>query len=695
MAKVPASHAKAAATKPSADNGSKSKATTTPATTTGGKVDGSDTKQPPPKQTMWAAIWAELRDQWAFWAICFLAGGMKMIVNQLEQPYARSLVSCMAPVDSASSGSEESDFGLLGVAGLLSTTSGSRWCGDRFTVLNEGTRLSAWGQAIEALATLAATALVSVAVDTAGRRRVMLAALSAAVISTLLLAFAAAFSGWSSLFFLVAQFLQGFLPMDYIALVICYDLAERSDVDGEMVFYIAQSLGMMGNVLWALCIPGFITMIELTDYRPLWFAVLLANVFALVVAAVGLPESRPPPSSEERRPGAGELLRIKAQEARRDIATVLGSPSLRNALICYLLMRMHECSSFMLTAQAMAYHGVSQGTLMAVELAKHPLCLFCAPLVGYGCDAYGIRAAVLLSVAWYLATSVVERAILPFSPWLFIAISSCHALLHGIWPLRGMIETQLHGEKNAARIRSLQWSIGHIAVALAAPFYANLFDAGAQSYWDRAVPGMAQIAFLLAYVVCVRLFLWSSAPKTTGEAASNGGYGPVLVALDELNVIKCEVARLSASAFLAITDGKGPLTGRMFKDSGLEVLFAPWLTTSVVATDRRRSASAGASGGPAGDEEGETEVQQKAVPQSAQVLEFPSAEIFIHWVTGLPRGEGLGETLDDARRVLQRLRETPKLLARRSQLRTPSSDAGEGQRRGRSEQVKPATASST
>ena len=60
----------------------------------------------------------ELKSHWVTYLVLFLAHGMKNLVNQVEIAFARSLVSCDAP--------------------LSGEYTGSQWCGNRLEVITAG-----------------------------------------------------------------------------------------------------------------------------------------------------------------------------------------------------------------------------------------------------------------------------------------------------------------------------------------------------------------------------------------------------------------------------------------------------------------------------------------------------------------------------------------------------------------------------
>ncbi|CAE7235018.1 unnamed protein product [Symbiodinium sp. CCMP2592] len=93
-----------------------------------------------------------------------------VVVNQLEQPYARSLVQCDVPVNTT----EGAEF------------SGSQYCGHRLHVIGAGAEISGWGQSLENVGRVAITLFVSGFADY-GRKRAALVGQFLITMSTVLL----------------------------------------------------------------------------------------------------------------------------------------------------------------------------------------------------------------------------------------------------------------------------------------------------------------------------------------------------------------------------------------------------------------------------------------------------------------------------------------------------------------------------
>lgn len=477
---------------------------------------------------------------WAFHTAMIIAGCTKVLVNQIEPLFARSLVSCEQ-------------------AAAATNYTGSAFCGDRALVLNAGMHISTRGQAQENVAMMLSLCVVGLMTDIYGRRPAILVGVSATLISVVLFLVATQARAWGPVLFTLGQGLQGLFPNEFLSNVCVADITQMPGTDAVKM---GQLQAMIPAVLFPLLFiaSGVIQVIELTDYTAVWTFMLVLNFSASVVAFAYLSETRPVAAADE-----DEKKHRTVKGSLCDYRCVLTKPAVWRILLGQFLTAFEGVSVFLISLQVMAFHGWSQKSVLLSMIGVLVISITSQGKAGDMIDRWGlIRSYRGVYIANFVV-GVVERLVIVVDPWLWTIVAFIRAIFNAKDAFTTMAEVQLYHPDDVAKIINLKWLVGYLASALAFPFYASLFDAKAMTYYDQVFPNLAVIAVDLLKVCTLFGVLWSFSNGTEG-------YGPVMARLDELST---EIEELSQEICCGL--GNQKMADRL-KEAGFPEIFKEWLS---------------------------------------------------------------------------------------------------------------------
>eukprot|EP00434_Breviolum_minutum_P032281 symbB.v1.2.028545.t1/scaffold3031.1/size66479/2 len=206
-----------------------------------------------------------------------------VVVNLLEQPYARSLIHCDVPVNQT----EEGSF------------SGSKYCGNRLYVIDMGTHVSGKGQSLENVGRILITLFVSGFADY-GRKRAALLGQFLITLSTALFAIAMFLpQGLAIPTYIIAQGLQGMSGIGILDQIVTGDVALiLNDAVG-----VYSRKGIVSAFLMIILIPiiVYVQYAEITDFTYVWSGIVSLNTFAMILLYFFFPETLHKKEKEEEK----------------------------------------------------------------------------------------------------------------------------------------------------------------------------------------------------------------------------------------------------------------------------------------------------------------------------------------------------------------------------------------------------------
>jgi len=410
---------------------------------------------------------------------------LSVLVNDIERPFARSLVVCDTDVDASP------HDGL---------PSGSKMCGDRLFVIGEGSRFSGAGQSLEMFCSGFTTLLIAAISDRFGRRITILLCVTALTLSCCLFVSAAVVPSWASWFFIIGQGLQGFLNVDMLIALITTDLAQLSGADGPAIFTFKEIAVNLGELLGGL--PGAgIQAQELQDYFHVWVGILALSVLTLMFAFF-FPETRPN-TSVPVPSSLGAALMAEFRSYQR----LLTTPVIRWMLLQSILFGPLWNFVDIFPAMLMAYFGYSQSEVTVRFVAWTVLSLACTPLCLAACGPLGYRRAFnniwrFRLVQLFLIGPAIATH--PGALWTFLVV---HSVLGGQVAIDEAIRAKVVGTVLSAKFVAMDQMCSQFMSSVSAYTYGELFDAKATSYVARTSSVLFCLAFLASgyAVYCVKV----------------------------------------------------------------------------------------------------------------------------------------------------------------------------------------------
>jgi len=398
-------------------------------------------------------------------------------VNQVEGPFSRSLVIC--------------DVFLR-----RDTYTGSRWCGSRLAVIQEGVEIQSRGQSQENLAMLLSLTFVVVLTGVLGAKVTLVLGLFAVTVSVLFFVIACASPKLGRSLYALAQGLQGVYPIEYLQGVIMFHLSWQPGVDSHAAFELGSYMGIVCNFVWNVGLGTIVSMLELNDYTAVWTGILWLNVIILVTAVFRFPEMMPPDAAGTEK---GPFARL-VQElcSYRDLCYDWRARRMMLKLFSENVQNPFFSVSW--PAMMMAYHGWTQYQLVWFSSVKDVVGLACIPIYQRLLERYGHHRVYMWSVRWLELKVLLSAVTLPYTGKVAILLEVINTPLKGFEPFRGFVDSRFMEPEQVQRFQSSQWLMGYFQGVWLVPFYAYLFDAYAETYLQRFWPGLlCSIALVIHY----------------------------------------------------------------------------------------------------------------------------------------------------------------------------------------------------
>jgi len=516
----------------------------------------------------WKAFFAEmaiwrllraLRRNFAAWTVLFFSTGIKALVNQVEQPFARSLIACSTPVDP-------------------DVYTGSRWCGDRLEVIQSGMYLSAVGQGQENMAMLCSLTFVIILTGVSGPRVSLLLGLCGVTISVLLFVVASSSHDLGRGLFALGQGLQGLYPVDYLIGILMLHMGMLPESDGEANYQIMTYMFIFSNIFWNMVLGNGVAMLELTDYRGVWMTILATSVSVLLLAIFGFPEMKP--LGSEQFQGKSPFRKV-VQEllSYKDLAYDWRA---RRFLVKMFFENMTVTFHYVATAPSlMAYHGWTQPQLTVLMLLPQIIELVMIPYYkSVLIRRVGFFQTYVWSVRFVLLGSCWALTALVWTDKWFLVWMVMKTLLAGFNPLKGFVDSRFSEPEQMQRFQSVQWVMGYFLGMWSGPMYAARFNAAGQTAWERSTP-------FLIFLVWVS-FQWWSVFCLIYDMDGVHGFAVTVRVLDDLEKKGKELWHLvgadsGTAEFACITEekwnayGLEPFLGKSAHELGMPIYsFSHW-----------------------------------------------------------------------------------------------------------------------
>lgn len=409
---------------------------------------------------------------WTFWAtLCILASSLTL-VNQLENPFARTLISCDVPLGGAVNNTEAP----------LSTK-----CSDRLLVTGAGARLSARAQSLEHFCKIFMALLTANIANIFGRRPLVLVAIGSVWISVFLFFLAGFFEGWAPHLFIIAQGIQGLAAGEMLYNIVFTDLATKMGAAGGSELYVKKDQ-LFGMVMFSTYLfSQFIAGLELLDYRLLWFCALCMLAIGAYMCALYFPETMTEQDEEITQTALSQRI---FDELKLYKTMVVEKPIVFWCIFDAFLSGLAADSAGAMWAPLMiAYFGYTQSQLVlrVVPLTfMHEACKGWAndhcKKVGYVRGFYHVMLAVKCA-----GFTIVPLSLLCW--WMQWVTKVLFMPLGGFGPVWAMLRARLVGEKMTPKLESLQFLVWCGGQAIGSQMHAFLFNEFAKTGWDRLMSG--------------------------------------------------------------------------------------------------------------------------------------------------------------------------------------------------------------
>jgi len=407
-----------------------------------------------------------------------------VVVQILEQPYARSLVVCETPTNTTPG----------------APFSGSKYCGDRLHVINVGTEFSGKGQSLENIGRICITLFVSGFAD-GGRRRAVILGQFLIFFSTLLFFLAGFVSSYAIPIYIVAQWIQGMSGIGILDQIITGDVALLT---GDSVgVYNRKNTFLAVMIFVFFPVVAYVQYAEFADFTYVWLAVNILNFSALVLLIVFFPETI---SAEQKQQDVG-VLQVVTGELRTFWELISSNLLIRYRLFEQFLLGLGDATSILLP-HLMAVFGTSQ--FMALVLGFGPgmlLSPFFMPLAPFLHRRLGYWNAWRLH---YCYTKFAHISFLLGVPGLcypmlqqFMGIPGPIALglfqipICGWGTIISAVEIRMIGQKNNAKYQAMTQLVSFVTQAVSSVMYSKAFDAEATTNFGKNLPYYVAVVWAL------------------------------------------------------------------------------------------------------------------------------------------------------------------------------------------------------
>lgn len=476
---------------------------------------------------------AKAGPSFTFWFVLCLATIVATLVNQVEMPFARTLVVCDTPIDTSPG----------------SLPSLSNYCGDRLYVIGEGARLSAKAQSLEYICKCMTIVIVGIGADIYGRRPLCIMAIGCVTASCLLFVWASFDPLHAQFLFIVAQGIQGLSGGEMLTTVLFTDLAFTMGTEAVSLFVKKdQILGLTAMLSFWVAI--FVAAMELTDYRWVWMVISAANLTGLYFTIAVFPETMPEKKDDNQKPrtlGSAvweEICAYKTMFAEKPLVKW----SLLQAFLAGAMgSRDPQFVPFMMT-----YFGYTQQMMVVRVVPMSILALVCMGLADKHCRNVGYSKGFVQGTVIMKTLNCTLFPTTPLKWWIAWVCRTLYLPLGGMESIFSNVRNRTVGEKFNAKFQSCQMLVYFLTSSLFSWWLGMMFDERATTYWERAPATLVTTFFnYLDFAVWIIILF--------------PGYRPITDEMDkELAVERAKQAEDAKKMDGA--DGKGGASGDTKKD---------------------------------------------------------------------------------------------------------------------------------
>jgi len=406
---------------------------------------------------------------------------LQVLINQIEQPYARSLMVCDVPVNA-------SEF------------TGSAYCGDRWKVIGEGAWLSGTGDSLENVGRIIMVIFISGYADTNGRKPATIIGWTL-IIGSIVCFFTASFlpQVWGKVFFAVAQGLQGMSGVGIINEIVVRDIAAAWEGDPTSLYARRNTLGLfMGLFFFFFVIV--IQWAQITEFRRVWFGILVISMSVWALLWTTFPETQ----AEKDRKVADKkygFIGTMCSEIVGYKNILWANDFLRYSIFSTFFSNLWGGFLIIFGPWTMVTFGYSQLEALLIGLPSLFIGAFSAPLIPSLCKKYGHRS-VVMGCFWY--EMILEWGFIPFLTRSVGPIPVPHLVgwlktpCGGIGSIYEAVGAKVVDPGLGAKLAAMYQLMGFSTGAMSALIYTRCFYWEATNQWQRLAP------FIVAS--CLKLF---------------------------------------------------------------------------------------------------------------------------------------------------------------------------------------------
>lgn len=213
----------------------------------------------------------------------------------------------------------------------------------------------------------------------------------------------------------------------------------------------------------------------------------------------------------------------------------------------------------------MAYHGWSPKDLTFVFMLPQLIAVKCMRnYKEWFSDIRGELFAYSWTLRLQLFSYVLTALTLPFTHRYHVAMAYLMALFSGFHALKFQVETTYVGQEQLVRFQNVQWLVNYFLGIWVGPMYVATFNATAQSYGERVLPGLL--------CCCVTALLYVS--QFHGMYDLDGVYGWGL-ALRRREIGFSKAAKLWNTIAMGPGPGVGHIGEEKYREYKLEEILGP------------------------------------------------------------------------------------------------------------------------
>ncbi|CAK9028380.1 unnamed protein product [Durusdinium trenchii] len=397
-----------------------------------------------------------------------------VVVNLLEQPYARSLIHCDVPVNTTE------------------------------------------GQSLENVGRILITLFVSGFADY-GRKRAALLGQFLITLSTALFAIAMFLpSGLAIPTYIVAQGLQGMSGIGILDQIVTGDVALILN-DSVAVY---SRKGIVSAMIMALLIPiiVYVQYAEITDFTWVWSGIVGLNSVAMALIYLFFPETLNKKQNDDKKEKENlSIIGVAKDEVKTFKKIITTHPYVGYRLGEEFLVKMADASAIGMPFLMAQFHFSQFDALVYNFVPGLVGGVLLGGLVAKWCGQYGTRRVWRNSFFYHRSTSIANAFLMPVAifgiPYPLVA-GLVHLPLAGFPALIQAVEIRLVGQETNAKFQAMSQLMSFFSGAITSWLYSQIFYGEARSYFRVVAPYALSAFFMLLNIVP---FLLKTGPMQMNE----------------------------------------------------------------------------------------------------------------------------------------------------------------------------------